>query len=622
MSIISERIYAAEGFTEDDVIMMAYLCSNVDKKDDPIDRATVRAFKESNVQEKTKAYKQTEIIGFNPNVKRVVAFVEHEGKTLTVAKGLPAKILDTAAGSADDHEVQWKVEKAGDQEFMDSVTETDRKLSTSGYKTIGVAYCEGDAREDSSVVWKFVGLLPMLDPPREDTRATVDSLHHANVSVKMITGDHVNVGKETARLTGLGTEIHAGEEIRKAEGKEKNQLIWDADGFASVLPSDKREVVLVMKNEFGLVTGMTGDGVNDAPALSAAQVGIAVDGATDAAKNAADLILTRPGLNPIYGAVLESRRIFARIKAYVVYRVAASIILVLTLSIIIFSTGCAVDGLLIIILALLNDISMIPVAYDNAKATTKPQMPDSRKLLMGSLFYGIVHSAAGLGFIYILADRAELKQQLDVHSQCTQATQGFIWFHLVLVTELMIFSVRAPSFFFLSMPSPVLVLSVLLTCIIGALISVYGTNLSGVNMAWVIVYNAIMLILVDMAKILFRHLIHDDPGDVIESDELSSSDDTKEKTDEQWQEEKQRRNSVHQNSLLSPADRDHHYEVRRAKQDSGLTGFFNELRPLDITDGFVGRHHRDSVVLTSSKNTSGSDPGTRGRRTKQFSAPV
>ncbi len=130
---------------------------------------------------------------------------------------------------------------------------------------------------------------------------------------------------------------------------------------------------------------------DNAPALSAAQVGIAVDGATDAAKNAVDLILTEPGLSPLYGAVLESRGIFTRIKAYVIYRVAASLILALTLSIVIFASGCAVDSLLVIILALLNDISMIPVAYDNAKATTKPQMPDAGKLVLQSVFYGIVH---------------------------------------------------------------------------------------------------------------------------------------------------------------------------------------------------------------------------------------
>ena len=115
-------------------------------------------------------------------------------------------------------------------------------------------------------------------------------------------------------MIGLGTNIHAGEEVRNAQTEEKKDVIWESDGFASVLPRDKREIVLVLKEHFGVVTGMTGDGVNDAAALSAAQVGIAVEGATDAAKNAADLILTLPGLSPIYGAILESRRIFARIK--------------------------------------------------------------------------------------------------------------------------------------------------------------------------------------------------------------------------------------------------------------------------------------------------------------------
>jgi len=359
MSIIPDRIVAAEGFKESEVILYAYLCSNADKKDDPIDRAIVKAFMESEFKDQASDYKQTEIIGFNPSVKRVVAFVQHGEETITIAKGLPAKILNTAAGAVDDHELQWKVDIINDKEMLSELEEADTGLSQAGYKTIGIAVCKGNAREMKNPVWEFVGLVPMLDPPRADTRATIESLHHANISVKMITGDHVNVGKETARMIGLGTDIRTGEEMRNSREQDKKLLVWEADGFAAVLPSDKREAVMILRNEWGLVTGMTGDGVNDAPALSAAQVGIAVSGATDAAKNAADLILTEPGLSPIYGAVLESRRIFARIKAYVVYRVAASIILVLTLSIIIFVSGCAVDSLLVIILALLNDISMV-----------------------------------------------------------------------------------------------------------------------------------------------------------------------------------------------------------------------------------------------------------------------
>lgn len=301
MSVIRDRVVAIGDFTQEDVIRFAKLCSNADKKDDPIDKAVLKAYEESEAAEEDEDYVQTEIIGFNPTVKRVVAFIDHKGEILTVAKGLPAKILDTEAGGVDDHECQWQVEGVQNPSFIDHLVETDSGLSKSGYKTIGIAMCEGDARKSDHGPWKFVGLMPMLDPPRADTHATIESLHHANISVKMITGDHVNVGIESCRLIGLGTDMHAGEEIRNAiNPQQRNAMIWAADGFAAVLPSDKREVVLTLKNEYGLVTGMTGDGVNDAPALSAAQVGIAVQGATDAARNAADLILTEPGLRPIY----------------------------------------------------------------------------------------------------------------------------------------------------------------------------------------------------------------------------------------------------------------------------------------------------------------------------------
>eukprot|EP00980_Cylindrotheca_fusiformis_P020176 scaffold7250_cov131-Cylindrotheca_fusiformis.AAC.5 len=597
MSIITDRIFASEGFTEAEVILYAFLCSNADKKDDPIDRAIVKAFNESKYKDSADEYEQTEIIGFNPNVKRVVAFVKHGEETYTIAKGLPAKIMDTAAGSKDDHELQWKVQGIDNEEFIKSVEKTDSGLSNAGYKTIAVAVCKGNAREMKNPVWEFAGLMPMLDPPRKDTRATIESLHHANISVKMITGDHVNVGKETARLIGLGTDIRSGEEIRNAHNQDKKRLIWEADGFASVLPSDKREAVLILRNEWGLVTGMTGDGVNDAPALSAAQVGIAVAGATDAAKNAADLILTEHGLSPIYGAVLESRRIFVRIKSYVVYRVAASIILVLTLSIVLFATGCAVDSLLVIILALLNDVSMIPgttafsnrldidfdlldltfvfraVAYDNAQATARPQLPNARKLVLMSIFYGVLQTIGNLIFIFSLDDSGvEYPISLD---ECSDQTKGFIWFQLVLVTELMIFSVRAPAFFLRGAPSIWLVISVLLTCLIGAFIAVYASDLEWMNVLWIVIFNLGMLVLSDILKRWMRIAIDDVPGEVIATDDLLDVPPI-EKSDVQKHLAKKMRYHVHNESLLPPEDRHH---VVRVRQRS------------DLSDGFISRKH-------------------------------
>ena len=351
---------------------------------------------------------------------------------------------------------------------------------------------------------------------------------------------------------------------------------------------------------------LQGDGVNDAPALSAAQVGIAVEGATDAAKNAADLILTEPGLSPIYGAVLESRRIFARIKSYVVYRVAASAILVLVLSTIIFATGCAVNSLLVIILALLNDISMIPVAYDNAQATKSPQLPDSGKLVLMSLYYAMMHTAAGLCFIFIHAHNEFLKHALDLNNNCNNETQGFIWLYLVLVTELAIFSVRAPNFFWQSMPSPFLIASVFLTCAVGTIIAVMAMGVDGQEVIWLWLFNLIMFVLIDFGKVVFKNIIHDAAAEVITSDELVEVGD-KPKSEATKNIEKRMRYIGHKKAARSPSGMAHTVFVSDVGSGafSQVLSSFTQLRHDPITDAYnrnnarAGRN-RGSEFMTKS----------------------
>lgn len=295
ITIHAESVWCAGSFTKQDVALYGVLASSRDKKEDAIDRSVVghfdRVFGAAGLN-LTSEYKKTRNVGFNPIYKRVLYEYSHPkiGK-ITIAKGLPNKVLDTSDGGVDDAADQWKVQDA--EKLRAEVKRVDYEFSKAGYKTLGVVVKINDGP------FVYCGILPMLDPPRHDTAQTIKNLVNSGIEVKMITGDHLNIAKETARLIGMGINIHPGESTRDAT-QDRNELIKHANGFAQVLPRDKREVVLVLRNIYNQVCGMTGDGVNDAPALSAAQCGIAVDDATDAAKNAAAIILTSPGLSAIY----------------------------------------------------------------------------------------------------------------------------------------------------------------------------------------------------------------------------------------------------------------------------------------------------------------------------------
>ena len=234
---------------------------------------------------------------------------------------------------------------------------------------------------------------------------------------------------------------------------------------------------------------------------------------------------------------------------------------------------------------------MTPVAYDHASASTIPQIPRSKKLILQSLYFGLTHTALALIVIFSLNHRGV--QNVDLNQSCDTQTKGFVWFYLVLVTELSIFSVRAPSYFWRSMPSMTLIISVLLTCVIGAIIAIFASDLQLNNMGYIILYNVVAFIMVDLGKVPFRKLINEDPGEDIVSDDLIE---VVEKSEITKYTEKQKRYRVHRDSILDPSDVEH---VVRIREESIMSGFFGDL---SVSDGFLASirppHIRKNTLST------------------------
>lgn len=499
ISIHAESVWCCESFSKQDVALYAALASNRDKKEDAIDRSVINHFDRvfgPNGKNLCAEYTKVRNVGFNPIYKRVLyEYIHPKIGNITIAKGLPTKVLDTADGGVDDAADQWKVKDA--DKLRNTVKKVDYDFSKAGYKTLGIVVKINDGP------FIYCGILPMLDPPRHDTAQTIKNLVNAGIEVKMITGDHLNIAKETARLIGMGVNIHPGEATRDGT-QERNELIRQANGFAQVLPRDKREVVLVLRNVFNQVCGMTGDGVNDAPALSAAQCGIAVDDATDAAKNAAAIILTSPGLSAIYSAVVESRRIFRKLKSYVTYRFAATMQIVVVLSMLIYISNCAIDPLFIILLALFNDLTMLPIAYDRQQASAVPENPDVLRMLTMSAGLGFMETIFSLVFAYGAKPSGIFQGDFPVDS-CPTETQGAIWLQMFIAAELLIFVTRAPKLIVFSIaPSIALFTSVLVGCIVVSLMAGLSSTFGGLQFVDIVIiwsYDVICLSFMDVLKV-------------------------------------------------------------------------------------------------------------------------
>lgn len=421
---------------------------------------------------------------FDPVGKRTEASVAGPEGEFKVSKGAPQAIAKLCAVDTD---LDQRLTRAVDEQ------------AGHGFRTLGVA------RTDAAGHWHYLGLLALFDPPREDSAATIASARERGIDVKMVTGDHLAIAREIAAKLKLGERILKAEDVFKNDNREiDSSAIARADGFAQVFPEHKFRLVRAAQSE-GHIAGMTGDGVNDAPALKQADVGIAVSGATEAARAAADLVLTAPGLSVITAAIEEARRIFERMNSYAIYRIAETIrvLLFMTLSIIIFNFY-PVTAVMIVIIALLNDFPIMMIAYDRAPVAPRPVRWQMQRVLVVSAVLGILGVIASFGLFWYAEEKLRLPRE---------TIQSLIFLKLLVAGHLTIFVTRNsgalwqrpwPDWKFFSVTFA--------TKIIGTLAAVYGWFVEPIGWKFALAvwgYALVWLVINNRAKILtYRLLAH------------------------------------------------------------------------------------------------------------------
>ncbi|TGD86162.1 plasma-membrane proton-efflux P-type ATPase [Mycolicibacterium sp. CH28] len=472
--------FAVADVSPQTVILCGALASRADN-DDPIDRAVLGGLDDATA---LNPYTVTHFAPFDPVHKRTEATVTAaDGTTLRVTKGAPQVILALAANAG-------QITATADNAVND--------FAARGFRSLGVA------RADGSGDWQFVGVLPLFDPPRVDAAATISTARAMGVTIKMVTGDALAIAKETAAKIGLGTDILDAAslgEVRKDESAAVGKSIETADGFAQVFPEHKYHIVDVLQKR-GHIVGMTGDGVNDAPALKKADCGIAVSGATDAARAAADIVLLTPGLSVIIDAIKESRKIFQRMNSYAIYRITETlrVLLFMTVAILVFDFY-PVTAIMIVMLALLNDGAILSIAYDNVRYRNEPEAWNMRMVLGISTVLGILGVVSAFGLFYL----GERVFDLD-----RDHVQTLMYLKLSVAGHLTIFLTRTRGPFWSIRPARILLFAVLGTQAIATFIAVYGLFMAPLGWKWAAVvwaYALVWFLINDRIKLLAYRIL-------------------------------------------------------------------------------------------------------------------
>jgi len=478
--------YLCDGYTKDDILLYSYLAAEPGAND-PIESA-VRFAAETDLEilksrpnkHEIPGYKVTGFVPFNPNTKMSTATVvnNNTSEVFRVAKGAPQVIIKLVGGN-------------------DDAVHAVNSLAARGLRALGIARTiPGDLES-----FELVGMITLLDPPRPDSAETIKRCNDYGVEVKMITGDQLIIAKEVAHRLGMHRVIlDAGHLVDPEKSEEEiTQHCERADGFAQVIPEHKYRVVELLQKR-GLLVGMTGDGVNDAPALKKANVGIAVHGCTDAARSAADIVLLAPGLSTIVDGITASRAIFQRMRSYALYRITSTVHFLMFFFCITLIDDWQMRAILLILIALLNDAATLVIAVDNAKISQRPDKWRLGQLITLSLVLGALLTAASFGHYYV--------SKLVFH-KTKEEIETIMYLHISSCPHFVIFSTRLSGYFWENIPSITFIVAVLGTQVFAMLISIYGVIAPPIGWAWgitIICISLVYFVFLDFVKVqLFKY---------------------------------------------------------------------------------------------------------------------
>ncbi|XP_009775735.1 ATPase 9, plasma membrane-type-like [Nicotiana sylvestris] len=491
---------------KDTVMLLAARASRVENQD-AIDACIVNMLNDP--KEAREGIQEVHFFPFNPVDKRTaITYIDESGNWHRASKGAPEQIIELCDLKGD------VLKKA--HEIIDN-------FANRGLRSLGVARQTVPEKNKDSAgsPWEFVGLLPLFDPPRHDSAETIRKALELGVNVKMITGDQLAIGKETGRRLGMGTNMYPSSALLGGHKDESiasipvEELIEQADGFAGVFPEHKYEIVKKLQ-ERKHICGMTGDGVNDAPALKKADIGIAVDDATDAARSASDIVLTEPGLGVIVSAVLTSRAIFQRMKNYTIYAVSITIRVVMGFMLIALIWEFDFPPFMVLIIAILNDGTIMTISKDRVKPSPLPDSWKLNEIFATGIVLGTYQAIMTVVFFYLAADTDFFTEKFNVKSIRDNPYEltAAVYLQVSVISQALIFVTRSRSWSFLERPGVLLVTAFLLAQFVATLITVYANwtfaRIHGIGWGWaaiIWIYTIITYIPLDVLKFISRYTL-------------------------------------------------------------------------------------------------------------------